>query len=106
MSTISTSRPRVSSPIRVRELMSSPVVTASPGQAVASAADAMVLAGIGSVVVVGEPGLPVGILTERDLVRAAAAGADARLATVGEWMTAAPHTVAPTVSVDEALDTL
>src|SRR4051794_16066470 len=90
----------------VRELMSSPVVTASPGQTLASAADAMVLAGVGSVVVVGDPGLPVGILTERDLVRASAAGADARIATVGEWMTAAPDVVGPTESVDAALDTL
>ncbi len=106
MSAVATSRPRTSHPVLVGELMSSPVVTASPGQTVASAADAMVLAGVGSVVVVGDPGLPVGILTERDLVRAAAAGAEARLATVGEWMTAAPDTVAPTVSIDEALDTL
>ena len=101
-----TSRPRVSSPVLVRELMSSPVVTASPAQAVASAADAMVLAGVGSVVVVGDPGLPVGILTERDLVRAAASGVDTRTVTVGEWMTAAPDTVEPTVSIDVALDTL
>src|SRR3954454_21115401 len=90
----------------VRELMSSPVVTASPGQSLASAADAMVLAGVGSVVVVGGPGLPLGILTERDLVRASAAGVDARVATVMEWMTAAPDVVAPDASVDEALDTL
>jgi citrate synthase len=102
----STSRPRVSSPVLVRELMSSPVVTASPAQAVASAADAMVLAGVGSVVVVGDPGLPVGILTERDLVRASASGVDTRAVTVGEWMTAAPDTVEPTVSIDIALDTL
>ena len=106
MSTVSTPRPRLSSPVIVRELMSTPVVTAAPGQTVASAADTMVLAGVGSVVVVGDPGLPVGILTERDLVRASAAGADPRLATVGEWMTAAPDVVAPTVSIDEALDTL
>lgn len=101
-----TSRPRAVSPIPVSDLMSAPVVTASPGQTVSSAADAMVLAGVGSVVVVGDPGLPVGILTERDLVRASAAGADARLTTVGEWMTATPEMVAPTVSIDVALDTL
>src|SRR4051812_8221961 len=99
-------RPRTASPILVADVMSAPVVTASPGQTIASAADAMVLAGVGSVVVVGDPGLPVGILTERDLVRASAAGADARLATVGEWMTAAPDTVPPSVSIDVALDTL
>ena len=106
MDTIASSRPRISSPVLVGELMSSPVVTASPAQALASAADAMVLAGVGSVVVVGDPGLTVGILTERDLVRAAAAGVDARRATVGEWMTAAPDTVAATVSIDVALETM
>ncbi|MEZ5179496.1 MAG: citrate/2-methylcitrate synthase [Acidimicrobiales bacterium] len=100
------SRSRTSHPTQVTDLMSTPVVTASPGQTIASAADAMVLAGVGSVVVVGDPGLPVGILTERDLVRASAAGADARATTVGEWMTAAPHVVAPDVSIDVALDTL
>ena len=62
----------------VRDLMSHPVVTADPGQRLATAADAMVLAGVGSVVVVGEPGRPIGILTERDLVRASAAGTDTR----------------------------
>lgn len=106
MDTISRSRPRTSSPTLVGHLMSSPVVTASPAQSVASAADAMVLAGVGSVVVVGDPGLPVGILTERDLVRSSAAGVDARTTTVGEWMTAAPDVVAPSVSIDEALDAL
>ena len=108
MNTVSapTSHPRVSSPVLVGELMSSPVVTASPAQAIASAADTMVLAAVGSVVVIGEPGLPVGILTERDLVRSAAAGIDARTATVGEWMTAAPDTISPSASIDEALELL
>jgi len=101
-----TSRPRASSPVAVSELMSSPVVTAWPGQTLAAASDTMVLAGVGSVVVVGDPGLPIGILTERDLVRASAAGVDARMATVSEWMTAAPEVVEPSVSIDTALDTL
>lgn len=106
MEATTTSRPRVSSPVPVSELMSSPVVTAAPGQTLAAASDTMVLAGVGSVVVVGDPGLPIGILTERDLVRASAAGVDARMATVSEWMTAAPDVVAPSVSIDVALDTL
>jgi citrate synthase len=100
-----TSQPRTGG-LTVGDLMSSPVVTAGPGQAVASAADAMVLAGVGSVVVVGDPGRPVGILTERDLVRAAASGVDTRVGIVAEWMTAAPEVVTSDVSVDQALDTL
>ncbi len=106
MTTAPTLRPRSASPVRVAELMSHPVVTATPGQTLAAAADAMVLAAVGSVVVIGDPGLPVGILTERDLVRASAAGADARTATVGEWMTAAPDTVGPDTPIDEATETL
>ena len=106
MATATTVHSPPAAPATVGDLMSSPVVTASPGQTLASASDAMVLAGVGSVVVVGDPGLPVGILTERDLVRASAAGADARRVTVGEWMTAAPDVVDPTVSVDQALDSL
>ncbi len=58
MSAATTARPRTSHPVLVGELMSSPVVTASPGQTISSAADAMVLAGVGSVVVVGDPGRP------------------------------------------------
>jgi citrate synthase len=106
MEATTASRPRVTSPVVVSELMSSPVVTASPGQTLAAASDTMVLAGVGSVVVVGDPGLPIGILTERDLVRASAAGIDARMATVSEWMTAAPDVVEPSISIDIALDTL
>src|SRR3954453_13272825 len=91
----------------VGDLMSQPVVTIGPGAPLTEASDAMVVAGVGSVVVVGSglPG-PIGIVTERDLVRAAAAGADVRVATVGEWMTATPDVVASGTSVDDALDRL
>jgi citrate synthase len=91
----------------VGDLMSQPVVTIGPGAALTEASEAMVVAGVGSVVVVGSrlPD-PIGIVTERDLVRAAAAGADVRVATVGEWMTATPDVVASGTSVDDALDRL
>lgn len=106
MDMITATSRHAASPVPVASLMSSPVVTASPGHTVAAAADAMVLAGVGSVVVVGDSGLPVGILTERDLVRASAAGAETRLAAVGEWMTAAPDVVSSDISIDVALDTM
>ena len=61
----------------VSEVMSSPVVTALPSETVAEAAARMGDRKVGSVVVVdGER--PVGILTERDLVRFAATGAEPR----------------------------
>ena len=60
----------------VADLMSAPVVSARADEPLADAARAMVVAGVGSVVVVADDGPPVGILTERDVVRAAEAHAD------------------------------
>ncbi|MCU1352695.1 MAG: citrate (Si)-synthase [Acidimicrobiales bacterium] len=94
-------------PGTVGHLMSAPVVTA-PGEAsLAAAAEAMVAAAVGSVVVTDAAGrAPAGILTERDLVRAARSGADPATASVGEWMTATPDVVGPETPVDDALDRL
>ena len=44
----------------------------------------------------------IGILTERDLIRLAAAGSDASTAKVSEWMTADPDTVGPDVEARAA----
>lgn len=55
-------------PDRVRELMTVGVVTASPEETVASALRRMIDHDIGAVVV-AEGETPVGILTERDLLR-------------------------------------
>ena len=57
----------------VAEVMSSPVVVALPDETVAEAATRMNDRTVGSVVVV-DGTRPVGILTERDVVRLAAAG--------------------------------
>lgn len=89
----------------VAELMSAPPVTASRGETVAAAAARMGDRGVGSVMVVDDDRL-VGILTERDLVRFAAAGAGAAGATVGEWMTADPDVVAPGTDVVAAFASL
>lgn len=78
----------------VAELMSVPPVTALPSETVAEVAERMEEHGVGSVVVVdGER--CVGILTERDLVRFAASGAEAAATKVSEWMTADPDVVTP-----------
>jgi citrate synthase len=77
----------------VADIMSHPVVTATADEAVSAAAQRMRDDGVGSVVVVdGERAI--GILTERDLVRLAGAGADAS-APVRDWMTSDPDSVAP-----------
>ncbi len=80
----------------VGDIMSTPVIVASPDDKVAEAAARMREQRVGSVVVV-DGSRPSGILTERDLVRIAAAGADTGAATVRDWMTANPDSVAPDV---------
>ena len=79
----------------VADVMSSPVVTALPDETVAAAAARMSEPGVGSVVVV-DGDRPIGILTERDIVRFAAAGPSAAGHKVAEWMTADPDCVDPT----------
>jgi CBS domain-containing protein len=51
-----------------------------------------------------ERGSLVGIVTERDLVRAIAEGVDLSLATVGEYMTPYPATVTPDTELSEAAE--
>jgi citrate synthase len=85
----------------VADVMSSPAITASPRESVAEVAERMSANRLGSVVVV-EDRRPVGILTERDLVRFAGSGADASVTKVAEWMTERPDVVAPEVEVTEA----
>jgi len=89
----------------VGQIMSRPVVTASPWETLQMAADVMAEQGVGSVVVV-ENEKPIGILTERDLVRLAAAGANARTEIIENWMVRDPETVEPTVEVVDALHRL
>jgi citrate synthase len=89
----------------VAELMSTPVVTATPDETLAEAASRMREKHVGSVVVVQDD-KPVGILTERDMIRIAAAGADTSTASVSEWMTPNPDSVAPGVPAAEAFASL
>jgi citrate synthase len=88
----------------VGEIMSRPVVTAGAAETVATAADRMGEQSVGSVVVV-EGNRPIGILTERDLVRIAAAGASPS-DPVDAWMTRDPDTVAPDADVAAAFASL
>src|SRR4051812_13365643 len=92
-------------PSTVAEIMSAPPATAAPSELISEAAARMQDRGVGSVVVVdGER--PIGILTERDLVRFGAAGADASGTKVSEWMTEDPDCVAPDVTVQDAFASL
>jgi citrate synthase len=89
----------------VAEVMSSPVVTAVPDETVADAATRMQDRSVGSVVVV-DGKRPVGILTERDIVRMAAAGSSSAGEKVADLMTAEPDCVHPGLSVHEAFASL
>jgi citrate synthase len=89
----------------VGEIMSHPPVTAATSEKLAEASARMQELKVGSVVVV-DGDRPLGILTERDLVRFAASGADAGATKVSEWMTADPDTVSPDLPVSEAFDSL
>ena len=62
--------------------MSHPVVTAQPAETVAVAAQRMREHKVGSVVVTDHDARAIGILTERDMIRLAAAGSDASTAKV------------------------
>jgi citrate synthase len=94
-----------SSPRTVADLMSTPVVTAIPDETLAGAAGRMREKRVGSVVVVQDD-KPVGILTERDMIRIAAAGADTSAVRVSEWMTPNPDSVGPDVPVADAFASL
>jgi CBS domain-containing protein len=85
----------------VRDLMNSSVATTNPGAPVSAAAAAMVAANVGSVVVMQGRFLA-GILTERDVLRAAASGQDLSVSLVSAWMTPDPHSASPDTSSEEA----
>jgi citrate synthase len=90
----------------VGDLMSQPVVTAQPAETVALAAQRMREHRLGSVVVIDHDDRAIGILTERDMIRLAAAGSDASTAKVSEWMTADPDTIGPGIEARAAFASL
>lgn len=85
----------------VRELMNTRVVTTTPDATVTEAAAAMVAARVGSAVVM-QGSFLAGIVTERDVLRAAASGDDLGRSPVSEWMTADPQAAAPDTSAEDA----
>jgi acyl-CoA synthetase (AMP-forming)/AMP-acid ligase II/CBS domain-containing protein len=87
--------------LTVGDIMSRSVLTTEVGASVAEAAALMYSRRVGSIVVV-QGNTPIGILTERDLVRFAAGAADPRAALVGDHMTAEPDTVEETEEVIDA----
>jgi CBS domain-containing protein len=85
----------------LRDIMSTRVATTTPDTPIALAAAAMVEANVGSAVVMQGRFLA-GILTERDVLRAAASGQDLSESLVSAWMTPDPHSASPDTSAEEA----
>lgn len=89
--------------MRLDALVSGAAAVVGPETSLASAARFMVDEDAAALAVIGGREL-IGILTDRDLVRAAAAGIAMDDVPVSEWMSEAPDTVPPGVSIAEAAE--
>ncbi len=81
--------------------MTTRVVAVTGETSVSAAAAGMAAANVGSAVVMQGSFLH-GILTERDVLRAAASGEDLSVSVVAAWMTLDPQSASPDTSVEEA----
>jgi len=86
----------------VAEVMNANVLTVEPAASIGEAAEKMIEAGVGAVVVMEDMVRIVGIVTERDLMRAAAQRARAAEARVRQWMTESVVTIDPETTVEDA----
>ena len=89
--------------VKLADLIDQPAVAVERHEPLARVAKNMYERHIGSVVVVDADGTLRGIFTERDLLRACAAGVDSHASTVGNWMTENPVTAS---ADDDAADAL
>ncbi|MEM2929857.1 MAG: CBS domain-containing protein [Thermoproteota archaeon] len=88
---------------KVRDLMSSPVISVLPADTVFEAASKMISHGIGAVVV-ESGGKPEGIVTERDLIkRVLMESKDPKKVTCGEIMSRPLITIDPEASILKAI---
>jgi len=87
--------------MKVLGLYKAPLRTANVQETLADAAGTMTFHEVGALPVFDD-GTIVGIITERDIVRAIAEEADVRTVTVGEYMTPGPIAVSPDTELDEA----
>jgi CBS domain-containing protein len=86
---------------KLRDLMHTGVVTATPDTSVTDAAASMVRARVGSAVIL-QGSFLAGILTERDVLRAAASGEDLSTSAVSSWMSPDPQAASLDMSAEEA----
>src|SRR5580692_3752795 len=86
---------------QLKDLMNTSVVTVAPETTVSQAAAGMVRARVGSVVVM-QGSFLAGILTERDVLRAAGSGEDLTASLVTAWMSADPQAASLDTTAEEA----
>ncbi len=86
----------------VTECMNTSVLTVEPSASIGEAAEKMIEAGVGAVVVMEDMVRIVGIVTERDLMRAVAQRARAAEARVRQWMTEGVVTIEPETEIKDA----
>lgn len=86
---------------KLKDLMHTGVVTVPPETSVSEAAAGMIRARVGSVIVM-QGSFLAGILTERDVVRAAASGEDLCASLVSAWMSPDPQSASPETPAEEA----
>ncbi len=87
--------------VTLRDLMTTRLVAASPDESVAHAAEAMVRQRVGSALIMQGSFLS-GILTARDVLRAAASGSDLTTSPVSAWMTKDPEQASLDTTVEDA----
>ena len=85
----------------IGELMTRDVLTVAPEDTLGEAAAKMTERGVGAVVV-SDFGRMIGILSERDIMRAVADRIHSSEARVREWMTADPITATEHTTIEEA----
>lgn len=90
----------------VREAMSTQVLTVGPGHTLREVSRSMMARKVGAVVVVDPDGPGVGILTERDVLMALAAGADPDVEHVSEHLTLEIVYAAPGWTLEQAAEAM
>lgn len=86
----------------LRDLVHTEPVSCPPGEKIKSALEAMQRAKVGSIVVTGNDGTPIGIFTERDLLKHTVAGTLDLARPIEAYMTPSPRTLPETATASEA----
>ena len=89
----------------LRDLMRTDYISVEPTDTLGEVAERMVGARTGAAIV-KDFGRMIGILTERDMLKAMAGRVHTSEARVREWMTSDPITATPDTSTDEAAQTM